>query len=84
MLDKHCFQTNIKNNQKIITYDQSTNDIINAILKQHNKSQNDYDKLYCYFDGGNYVDTAKKVFKYLKENVKCVRFKPIPSIIKSP
>jgi len=25
-----------KNNQKIISYDQSTNDIINAILRQHN------------------------------------------------
>ena len=61
-----------KNNQKIITYDQSTNDIINAILRQHNKSLNDYDKLYCYFDGGNCIDTAKKVFKYLKENVKYV------------
>ena len=61
-----------KNNQKIITYDQSTNDIINAILRQHNKSLNDYDKLYCYFDGGNSIDTAKKVFKYLKQNVKYV------------
>jgi hypothetical protein len=61
-----------KNDQKIISYDQSTNDIINAILKQHNKSLNDYDKLYCYFDGGNCIDTAKKVFKYLKENVKYV------------
>ena len=61
-----------KNNQKIITYDQSTNDIINAILRQHNKSLNDYDKLYCYFEGGNCIDTAKKVFKYLKENVKYV------------
>jgi hypothetical protein len=59
-----------KNNQKIISYDQSTNDIINAILKQHNKSLKDYDKLYCYFDGGNYIQTAKKIFKYLKENIK--------------
>ena len=60
------------NNQKIISYNQSTNDIINAILRQHNKCFNDYDKLYCYFDGGNFKNTAKKIFKYLKENVKYV------------
>lgn len=60
------------NNQKIITYNQSTLDIINAILKQHNKNANDYDKLYYFFDEGNYIDTAKKVFKYLKNNIKYV------------
>jgi hypothetical protein len=59
-----------KNNQRIISYDQSTNDIINAILRQHNKCFSEYDKLYNYFDGGNYENTAKKVFKYLKDNVK--------------
>jgi hypothetical protein len=60
------------NNQKIISYNQSTSDIINAILKQHNKSQTDYDKLYYFFDQGNYVTTAKKVFSYLKNNIKYV------------
>jgi len=59
-----------KNNQRIISYDQSTNDIINAILRQHNKCFSEYDKLYNYFDGGNFENTAKKVFKYLKDNVK--------------
>jgi hypothetical protein len=59
-----------KNNQKIISYNQTTNDIINAILRQHNKSMQDYDKLYCYFDGGNVQNTAKRIFNYLKENIK--------------
>jgi hypothetical protein len=58
------------NNQKIISYNQSTSDIINAILKQHNKSFSDYDKLYYFFDQGTYVATAKKVFSYLKNNIK--------------
>ena len=58
-----------KNNQKIISYDQSTNDIINAILRQHNKSLKDYDKLFYFFDCGNYYDTAKKVFNFLKNNI---------------
>jgi hypothetical protein len=61
-----------KNNQNIITYNQSTTDIINAILRQHNKSLNDYDKLYYFFDEGNCYDTAKKVFNYLKNNIKYV------------
>ena len=61
-----------KNNQKIISYDQSTNDIINAILKQHNKSLKEYDKLFYFFDAGNCYDTAKKVFNYLKLNVKYI------------
>jgi hypothetical protein len=59
-----------KNNQKILSYDQSTNDIINAILKQHNKSLKEYDKLFYFFDCGNYYDTAKKIFNYLKNNIK--------------
>lgn len=59
-----------KNNQKIISYDQSTNDIINAILRQHNRSLNDYDKIYSYFDNGNVYSTAKRIFNYLKENIK--------------
>jgi len=58
-----------KNNQKILSYDQSTNDIINAILKQHNKSLKEYDKLYYFFDCENYYDTAKKIFNYLKNNI---------------
>jgi len=58
-----------KNNQKILSYDQSTNDIINAILKQHNKSLKEYDKLYYFFDCGNYYDTARKIFNYLKNNI---------------
>jgi hypothetical protein len=58
-----------KNNQKILSYDQSTNDIINAILKQHNKSLKEYDKLFYFFDCGNYYDTAKKIFNYLKNNI---------------
>jgi hypothetical protein len=61
-----------KNNQNIITYNQSTTDIINAILRQHNKSLNDYDKLYYFFNEGNCYDTAKKVFNYLKNNIKYV------------
>ena len=58
-----------KNNQKILSYDQSTNDIINAILKQHNRSLKEYDKLYYFFDCGNFYDTAKKIFNYLKNNI---------------
>jgi hypothetical protein len=58
-----------KNNQKIISYNQSTNDIINAILRQHNKSLKDYDKLFYFFDCGNFYDTAKKVFNFLKNNI---------------
>jgi len=58
-----------KNNQKILSYDQSTNDIINAILKQHNKSLKEYDKLFYFFDCGNFYDTAKKIFNFLKNNI---------------
>ena len=60
------------NNQNIISYNQSTTDIINAILRQHNKSLKDYDKLYSFFDEGNCYNTAKKVFNYLKNNIKYI------------
>ena len=73
-----------KNHQKIISYNQSTNDIINAILKQHNKSLNEYDKLYYFFDGGNVTNTAKKVFNYLKDNVKYIIEPDDLQTVKSP
>jgi hypothetical protein len=73
-----------KNNQKIISYNQSTNDIINAILRQHNKSLNDYDKLYYFFDGGNICNTARKVFNYLKDNVKYIIEPDNLQTVKSP
>ena len=73
-----------KNNQKIISYNQSTNDIINAILRQHNKSLNDYDKLYYFFDGGNVCNTARKVFNYLKDNVKYIIEPDNLQTVKSP
>jgi len=73
-----------KNNKNIISYDQSTNDIINAILKQHNKSVNEYDKLYYFFDQGNYYDTAKKVFNYLKNNIKYIIEPDNLQTVKSP
>jgi bisphosphoglycerate-dependent phosphoglycerate mutase len=31
---------------------------------------NDYDKIYSYFDNGNVYSTAKRIFNYLKENIK--------------
>lgn len=60
------------NDQKIITYNQSTTDIINAIIKQHQRDLREYDKLFYFFNEGNFNATAKKVFNYLKNNIKYV------------
>ena len=60
------------NNKKIINYHQSTKNIIDAILKQHQLSLKDYDNIYLYFYDSSFIKVAEKVFNYIKKNIKYV------------
>ena len=55
--------------KKTITDEQNTTDIINEIMKAHRQYKGEYDKIAGYFWRGNVNDSAKNIFKFLKNNV---------------
>ena len=66
VLQKLAPFTNFK---KVLIEDQSTGDIIQGILDNHDNYQSQYDKISEMFIDDNEVETAKNVFKFLKDNV---------------
>ena len=57
------------NFKKVLIEDQNTGDIIQGILDNHNTYEKEYDKISEMFIGDNEVETAKNIFKFLKDNV---------------
>jgi hypothetical protein len=66
VLQKLAPFTNFK---KVLIEDQNTGDIIQGILDNHNNYEKEYDKISEMFIGDNEVETAKNIFKFLKDNV---------------
>ena len=66
VLQKLAPFTNFK---KVLIQDQNTGDIIQGILDNHNNYESQYDKISEMFIDDNEVETAKNVFKFLKDNV---------------
>jgi hypothetical protein len=66
VLQKLAPFTNFK---KVLIEDQNTGDIIQGILDNHNNYESEYDKISEMFIDDNEVETAKNVFKFLKDNV---------------
>jgi hypothetical protein len=59
-------------NRVLIAKNQSTGDIIEAILSAHKQYKSEYKKIAKHFYKGNVQDTAKSIFNFLKENVNYV------------
>jgi hypothetical protein len=57
-------------NSKMIVRDQQVPDIISAMLSAHKLYASEYDKISKDFYSGNGVQTAKKLFEFLKKNVR--------------
>ena len=66
VLQKLAPFTNFK---KVLIEDQSTGDIIQGILDNHDNYESQYDKISEMFIDDNEVETAKNVFEFLKNNV---------------
>jgi hypothetical protein len=66
VLQKLAPFTNFK---KVLIQDQNTGDIIKGILDNHDNYESEYDKISEMFIDDNEVETAKNVFKFLKDNV---------------
>jgi len=57
-------------NSKILVRDQQVPDIISAMLSAHKLYASEYDKISQDFYAGNGIQTAKKLFEFLKKNVR--------------
>lgn len=73
-----------KNRRQMLVADQSTGDIIEAILKAHELHAQDYSKISSFFSAATKRQTAQKIFNFLKNNVK-YRIEPgSKQTVKSP
>lgn len=72
------------NKKKIIVEDQSTDDIIKAILDGHKKYITEYQKICKYFVGRNNKETAHNIWKFLKNNIQYIIESEDKQTIKSP
>jgi hypothetical protein len=58
------------NQRRMLVNEQQVKDIVSAMLEAHKTYANEYDKISDNFYSGGAVQTAKKLFSFLKKNVK--------------
>lgn len=73
-----------ENKKNIIVEDQSTGDIIKAILDVHPKYKDDYKKLSGYFKGSNEIKSCEKIWNFLKKNIRYVIESESKQYVRSP
>ena len=73
-----------ENKREMLTADQSTGDIIDAILEAHRRHAGDYSKISSFFNAGSRRETARKIFNFLKKNVRYVIEPGSKQTVKSP
>jgi hypothetical protein len=57
------------NFKKVVSSDQTVNDIIDGIVETHYKYKDEYDKISNFFVGESEIETARNIFNFLKSNV---------------
>ena len=62
--------TPFSNQRRLLVNEQQVKDIVTAMLAAHKKYANEYDKISENFYSGNAIQTAKKIFEFLKKNIK--------------
>ena len=72
------------NRREMLSADQSTGDIIDAILEAHRRHAGDYSKISSFFNAGSKRETARKIFNFLKKNVRYVIEPGTKQTVKSP
>jgi hypothetical protein len=70
--------------REIVVANQDTVDIIDALIKNHYKYSNEYDKIFRYFDGGSVEETAYNVWQFLKDDFKYTIEPEKMQILRSP
>jgi hypothetical protein len=73
-----------ENRHKMLVLEQSTGDIIQAIINTHPKYSHDYEKIAKYFKGRTDRETCQNVWNFLKKNIKYVIESENKQIVRSP
>ena len=73
-----------QNRREMLTAEQSTGDIIDAILDAHRRHAQDYSKISSFFNAGSKKETARKIYNFLKKNVRYVIEPGSKQTVKSP
>jgi len=73
-----------QNRREMLTAEQSTGDIIDAILDAHRRHAQDYSKISSFFNAGSKMQTARKIYNFLKKNVRYVIEPGSKQTVKSP
>jgi len=72
------------NRKNLIVEDQTTGDIIKAILDTHPKYKNDYNKIAGYFKGYNEIKSCEKIWNFLKKNIRYIVESENKQFVRSP
>ena len=62
--------TPFSNQRRLLVNEQQVKDIVSAMLAAHKKYASEYDKISENFYAGSAIQTAKKIFEFLKKNIK--------------
>ena len=57
------------NQKKVLKYNQTTKDIISELLKSHRLNENEYNKIYKFFEASTIEKTLKNLFDFCKQNI---------------
>lgn len=57
------------NQKKVLKYNQTTKDIISELLKAHRLNENEYNKIYKFFEAPTIEKTLKNLFDFCKQNI---------------
>jgi hypothetical protein len=78
------YLTPYKNQSSVLVQDQNVPDIITGMLNAHKQYAKEYDKIAPAFKGRTNLETGKKIYNYLKNNVKYVVEPDEKQTLKSP
>lgn len=78
------YLTPYKNKSSVLVPDQNVPDIINGMLNAHKQYAKEYDKIAPAFKGRTNLETGRKIYNYLKNNVKYVVEPDEKQTLKSP
>ena len=73
-----------QNRNDMLVAEQSTGDIIDAILTAHRQHAQDYSRISSFFNAGSKKEVGRKIFNFLKNNVRYVIEPGSRQTVKSP
>jgi hypothetical protein len=72
------------NKNEMLVQDQSTGDIIDAICTAHKRHAQEYSRISSFFNAGTPREVGRKIFNFLKNNVRYVIEPGSKQTVKSP